>query len=278
VVGHVTALRETLRWFEKRPLFGERILVTRTRSQVSELSSRLRHLGAEVVELPTIRIEPLSDWEPFDKAIASLTDYDWIVFTSVNGISSFWARLKYAGYDARVLHGLKVAAVGPATTTAIEAIGLIPDYVPSQYVADTIAVGLGDIQGKHILVPRSDIARPALVEELLHNGAYVTEITAYHTVQPEINGSELNDVLSDITIATFTSSSTVRNLVRMSNKANLDLLQIMRDKTIACIGPVTADTAESLGLPVHVMAHKYTIDGLVEAVTQHITGKDVFEK
>jgi uroporphyrinogen III methyltransferase/synthase len=271
-------LRETLRWFEERPLFGQRILVTRTRDQASVLSTRLRALGAEAIELPTIRIAPPDDWEPLDRSIASLSDYDWIVFTSVNGVRFFWERLTRIGFDARALHGVRLAAIGPATAGELEARGLCPDHVPPTYVAEAIADGLGDVRGKRILLPRADIARPALAECLRRGGARVTEVTAYRTVQPEMDTRELGDVLSGVTAATFTSSSTVRNLAAIARKAGLDLRQTLDGKTIACIGPITAGTARELGLLVHIVAREYTIDGLVEALVQHSTGKDTPEK
>jgi uroporphyrinogen III methyltransferase/synthase len=278
VVGQVAALRETLRWFEERPLFGQRILVTRTRDQASVLSTRLRALGAEAVELPTIRIAPPDDWEPLDRAIASLSDYDWIVFTSVNGVRFFWERLGHANLDARALHGVRLAAIGPATAGELEARGISPDHVPPTYVAEAIVDGRGDVRGKRILLPRADIARPALAEHLRRGGAQVTEVTAYHTVQPEMDTRGLSDVLSGVTAATFTSSSTVRNLAAMAKQADLDLRQILDGKTIVCIGPITAGTARELGLSVHIIACEYTIDGLAEALIRHFSGKDIPEK
>ena len=138
--------------------------------------------------------------------------------------------------------------------------------------------GLGDVRGKRILLPRADIARPALAEHLRCGGAQVTEVTAYRTLQPEMDTCELGDVLSGITTATFTSSSTVRNLAAMTKQAELDLRQILDGRTAACIGPVTAGTARELGLSVHVIAREYTIDGLIEALIRHFTGKDIPEK
>ena len=278
VVGQVAALRETLTWFEDQPLFGQRILVTRTREQASILSTRLRALGAEAVELPTIQIVPPDDWEPLDRSVASLSDYDWIVFTSVNGVRFFWERLTRAGLDARALHGVRLAAIGPATAGELKARGLCPDHVPPTYVAEAILEGLGDVRGKRILLPRADIARLALAEHLRRGDAQVTEVTAYRTVQPEMDTRELGDVLSGVTAATFTSSSTVRNLAAIGKQADLDLRQSLDGKIIACIGPITAGTAQQLGLPVHVIARQYTIDGLVEALVGHFSGKDIPEK
>jgi uroporphyrinogen III methyltransferase/synthase len=274
VVGQVAALREQLQWFENRPLFGQRILVTRTRQQASVLSARLRELGAEPVELPTIRIEPAGDWAPLDDALGQLSSFDWIIFTSVNGVRFFWERLANAGLDARALHRVQIAAIGPATAGELVARGLRPDYVPQKYVAEAVAAGLEEIQGQRVLLPRADIARPALADLLREAGAAVSEVTAYRTLRPESQDGELRDLLKGITAATFTSSSTVRNLATMAQGAGLDLSATLRGVVIACIGPVTAQTARELGLAVDVVATEYTIDGLVKALVQHCAPAD----
>ncbi len=267
VIGAVAALRERLRWFEDRPLFGQRVLVTRTREQASVLSARLRALGAEALELPTIRIEAPDDWAPLDGAIARLASYDWIVFTSVNGVRHLWERLAAAGLDARALHGIRLAAIGPATAAELAAHGLQADYVPDEYVAEAVAAGLGDAdlvgRGLRLLLPRADIARPALAILLRERGAVVDEVAAYRTLQAQAEPADLRDLLAEATVATFTSSSTVRNLAAMARDAGLDLPQALAQATIACIGPITAATARKVGLPVHVVADEYTIDGLV---------------
>ncbi|MFZ5915707.1 MAG: uroporphyrinogen-III C-methyltransferase [Chloroflexota bacterium] len=269
VVGRVAALREQLRWFEDRPLFGQRVLVTRTRQQASALSARLRALGAEAIELPTIRIVPPEDWTPLDAAITGLAGYDWIVFTSVNGVGYFWQRLNAAGLDARVLHGLRLAAIGPATAAELEAHGLRADYVPGEYVAEAVAAGLGDVRGQRLLLPRADIARPALANLLREGGAEVVEVAAYRTLQPKTDPTELGDLLTRITAATFTSSSTVRNLAILVREAGLDLPQALAHATIVCIGPITAATARELGLKVDVVAQEYTIDGLMQTLKDY---------
>jgi uroporphyrinogen III methyltransferase/synthase len=270
IVGPVAGLREQLRWFEARPLWGQRILVTRTRQQASVLSAQLRALGAEAIELPTIRIAPPDDWAPLDEAIVGLDNYHWIIFTSVNGVRYFWERLDSAGLDARNLHGVKLAAIGPATAAELGSRGLRVDYVPDEYVAEAVAAGLGEVQGQHVLLPRADIARPALAELLRKGGAQVVEVSAYRTVQPEIEPDELRNLLTGVTVATFTSSSTVRNLAAMAEGAGLDLTQSLQDAVVACIGPITAETARGLGLPVHTVAKAYTIDGLVEMLVEYL--------
>lgn len=270
IVGSVAGLRQQLHWFEDRPLFGQRVLVTRTRQQASALSARLRALGADAVELPTIHIAPPEDWTPLDSAIAELSSYDWIVFTSANGVGWFWSRLVNARLDARALHGIRLAAIGPATAAELETHGLRADYMPGEYVAEAVAAGLGDVGGQRVLLPRADIARPALANLLRQSGAEVVEVDAYRTLRPEIDPDELRDLLAGITVVAFTSSSTVRNLAAMAVDAGLELPGALGEVAVACIGPITAATARELGLAVNVTAKEYTIDGLVEALVNHI--------
>jgi uroporphyrinogen III methyltransferase/synthase len=272
IVGPVAGLCENLRWFEDRPLFGQRVLVTRTRQQASALSNRLRALGADTIDLPTIEIAPPEQWAPLDSAIGELSSYDWIVFTSVNGAAAFWERLGHAGLDVRALHGVRLAAIGPATAAAMESHGLRADYIPAEYVAEAIASGLGNVHGLRVLLPRADIARPALADLLRKAGAEVVEVAAYRTLRPDVDASELHDLLTSITVATFTSSSTVRNLGAMARDAGLDLPRALADVTVACIGPITADTAREMGLSVQTVAEEYTIEGLVAALVHHIQG------
>ncbi|MFC2029173.1 uroporphyrinogen-III C-methyltransferase [Chloroflexota bacterium] len=269
VIGSVVGLQEHLHWFEDQPLFGQRVLVTRTRQQASALSARLRTLGADALELPTIRITPPEDWESLDSSIAEISSYDWIVFTSTNGVAYFFERLDRAGLDARALHGIRLAAIGPTTAAELGVRGLRPDYVPGEYVAEAVAAGLGDVRGRRVLLPRADIARPALANLLRAGAAEVAEVAAYRTVRPDSAPDELQDLLAEINIATFTSSSTVRNLTAMAQDAGLNLARALGHATVACIGPVTAETARKTGLHVDVMAATYTIDGLVEAIVQH---------
>jgi uroporphyrinogen III methyltransferase/synthase len=270
IVGPVAGLREDLRWFEDRPLFGQRVLVTRTRQQASALSTRLRALGAEAIELPTIEIAPPEAWAPLDSAIAELSSYDWIVFTSVNGVAAFWERLSQAGLDARALHGARLAAIGPATAAALEGHGLQADYVPGEYVAEAVAAGLGNVRGLRVLLPRADIARPALADLLCQAGARVVEVTAYRTLRPSVDADEFHDLLGSVTVVTFTSSSTVRNLASMAHDAGTDLSRVLSDVIVACIGPITADTAREMGLTVNIVPEEYTIEGLVKAVVDYV--------
>jgi uroporphyrinogen III methyltransferase/synthase len=253
--------------------------VTRMREQASVLSERLRTLGAEAIELPAIRILPPVDWGPLDRAIASLATFDWMVFTSANGVRHFWGRLAVAGLDARALHGVRLAAIGPATAAALQRNGLSADYMPGEYMAEAVAAGLGPVENRRILLPRADIARPALAELLRQGGANVVEVTAYRTGTPEIGpdlgAGSLDRLLRGVTAATFTSSSTVRNLAGLARDRGVDLPAVLQGAIVACIGPITAQTAQEVGLPVHLVAAEYTIDGLVEALVHHFKDASV---
>ena len=198
-----------------------------------------------------------------------MSSYDWIVFTSVNGVGYFWDRLEAASLDARALGGIQLAAIGPATAVELKAHGLRADYVPGEYVAEAVAAGLGDVCGLRVLLPRANIARPALADLLREGGAQVAEVVAYRTLRPESDPDDLRDLLARVTVATFSSSSTVRNLATKARDADLDLPQALRHATVACIGPITAKTARELGLTVDVVAKEYTIKGLVEALARH---------
>ncbi len=271
VVGEIVSLREKLRWFDKperRPLLGKRVLVTRSREQASVLSERLMELGAEPVEFPVIQIVPADDYTPLDEAIRRLSGYDWIIFTSVNGVKAFIARLKAQGRDIRALAGLKIGAIGPATAGELSRYGLNVDYVPEKYVAEAIVAGIGDVEGQRILLPRADIARQMLAVELAKAGAEIDEVVAYRTVLGDSPDEDVKAMLlsGEIDIVTFTSSSTVRNFVTMMGDE--DPAEILKGAMVACIGPITAGTAQELGVKVDVVAEEYTIEGLVRAIVR----------
>jgi uroporphyrinogen III methyltransferase/synthase len=268
VVGDVVRLREKLRWFDTMPLFGKRVLVTRARSQASALSQRLRELGAEPVELPAIAIVPPSDWSKLDQALDKLSSYDWVIFTSANGVQTVAERLRALGGDLGLLDGPRVAAIGPATAQALQDHGLRVDFVPPVYVAEEIAAGIGDVRGQRVLLPRADKARPALAQDLRRKGALVDEVVAYRTT-PSISG-DLRAILGNgkIDIVTFTSSSTVKNLAAALGKGSAG--EALNGMLVACIGPVTARTAQELGIHVDVVAPEHTIRGLVDAIVDTI--------
>lgn len=272
VVGEVAALRDEMRWFDALPLFGQRVVVTRARAQASRLSAQLRALGADPVEFPTIAINPPEDWAPLDAAIERLEQYGWVIFTSVNGVRFFWQRLERAGKDARSFANARLGAIGPATAGALQEHGLKADLVPPKYVAEAILERIGPVDGERVLLPRADIARPALAEGLKSAGAQVDEITTYRT---GLGGADKADELrrklaeSEIDVVTFTSSSTARNFVA----ALEPLPDLPPSLTVACIGPITAGTARDLGLPVTIVAEEYTIDGLVDSLIRHFEKK-----
>lgn len=273
IVGEVVALREKLNWFEKKPLFGQRILVTRAREQASVLSEALEALGAEPLEFPTINVTEPEDFGPLDRAVENLGNYKWVIFTSVNGVYSFFKRLRYHRRDLRALYGAKLCAIGPKTKEALEEYGLIVDYVPVEFRAEEI---LKLLQGKvaagdRVLLPRADIARKVLPEALTGLGAVVDEVTAYRTVTGEEQGSRIAEMLKngEIHVITFTSSSTVRNLVHMLDVSGIN--NLLAGVTVACIGPVTADTARELGIEADLVAEEYTIEGLVSSILKYFT-------
>ncbi len=275
IVGEVVSLRNKLSWFEKKPLFGKRVLVTRSREQASQLSRAIEELGGEAVEFPTIRIVEPESYAPMDTAIARLDSYRWIIFTSVNGVRFFFSRLLQQGKDVRDLKGANLCAIGPKTKEALERYALKVTYVPDEYRAEQIMAGLKDQikPGDRILLPRADIARKVLAELLSDLGALVEEVVAYRTTPAGENIELVRQMLAEgkIHIITFTSSSTVRNFVGLLKEHQLP--RLLQGVMVACIGPVTARTARELGLPVHVQARHYTIEGLIEAILEAVQGR-----
>ena len=272
IVGDVVKLRDKLRWFDRpatRPLFGKRILVTRARVQASALTEKLTALGAACIEAPVIRIAPPADgYAALDGAIAELNAYQWLIFTSVNGVEHFFARLHAAGKDTRALGYARVAAIGAATSAALRAFGIRADLVPPEFRAEAVAEELRPLlpPRARILLPRAQEARDVLPDTLRAHGAIVDVVAAYETV-PEIEDAAIAQGLAsgEIDMVTFTSSSTVKNLVKMLG--NITPLQQVK---IACIGPVTADTARSFALEPDIVAKEYTIDGLVRSIKEYI--------
>ena len=256
VVGEVVNLREQLKWFESRPLFGKKILVTRARTQASKLSRALKNFGAEVVECPTIKIvEPSDNFRQLDAAIKNLHDFDWVIFTSANGVEKFFGRLKLHKLDARALN--KVAAIGAVTAEKLSSFGIIADVVPKDFVAESLAAALKNfVGGKKILLARAEEARDVLPEALKNFGAEVTIAPAYQTL-PEVPAQIDFD---SVDLVTFTSSSTVKNFVAAHG------VEVLKKISSAAIGPITAQTLEGFGVSPAVVAEKFTIDGLVEAI------------
>ena len=268
------------------PLQGQRILVTRTRLQASALSSSLRALGATPVEFPTIRIVPPSDWGQLDAALTRLnaqpSGYDWLIFTSVNGVQSVCERMLQTGYEPHTLQSTRIAAIGPATASALARYGLHAEIVPGEYVAEGVVAALLEdarvrgetLQGRRVLLARAAEARRVLVDELADAGALLDEIAAYYTVAATADDEQGRTVLHllqthQLSIITFTSSSTVRNFVAWLRSVSDDALTLVtgpRRPMFACIGPITAQTARELGLLVDIEAREFTIHGLVQAI------------
>jgi uroporphyrinogen III methyltransferase/synthase len=271
VVGDVVNLRPTLKWFEKRPLLGKRIIVTRARQQASDLVGQLSDLGAECLEYPTIRIIAPKDPEPLQQALKNLPTYDWIVFTSVNGVIHFFEHLFAAGKDVRALSKMQTAAIGPATAEQLRKFGLYSDIVPEAYRAESVVEAFKEmnLKGKKVLLPRAREARPILPVELTKMGAQVDEIPAYETLKPTENAGDLTKQLEEkrVDLITFTSSSTVKNFKALLPPDSFQ--KLMQGVVIASIGPITTDTAKQLDFDVHISAEPFTIPGLVEAILQY---------
>lgn len=270
IIGQVVTLRETLRWFEDKPLFGKRVLVTRSREQASVLSEKLELLGAEAWEYPTIKIKAPEDSKPMDEAVKTAGDYQWIIFSSVNGVHAFFKCMQKNKLDVRSMGNAKICAIGPKTAEALEERGLLVDVMPEVFRAEAVVEALkGRInKGDRVLLPRADLARKVLVDSLVELGADVNEVVAYETVMADAADTDLlleKMKAGEIHVLTFTSSSTVTNFMKLLD-GHFDLI---KNITVACIGPITADTAKKNGLHVDICAENYTIDGLVQAIQDH---------
>jgi uroporphyrinogen III methyltransferase/synthase len=270
IVGEVARLRSDLRWFDARPLSGKRVLVTRTRKQASELSRALAAAGAEPVELPALEIVRIADAAQVARCIELLrtSAYGWAIFTSANGVEMFFDDVAAAGLDARAFGRTRVAAIGAGTAAALLRFGVRADLVPEEYVAESLAEELArrPLRGVRVLLPRAAGARETIVDALTTRGAIVDELLLYEARVPKTTDAVALQRLraGEIDIATFASSSSVRNLIAMLGDA-----EALRGVTIAAIGPVTAQTLRECGLEVDVMAERHTINGLVEALVAH---------
>lgn len=274
IVGDVVNLRKDMRWFDNRPLFGKRIIVTRSRNQASRLVDVLNEKGAETIEIPTISIRKPSDgYESMDRALEHLPSYDWILFTSQNGVDYFFHRLYEKGMDTRALGHAKIGAIGPATARQLKAHGIHADAVPEKYKAENLlAVMEPSLSGNEtILIPRAKVARSVLPEGLRARGCTVNVVEAYQTVPDEKSREKLLDVLTNhgADIITFTSSSTVYNLMDQIDGRT----ELLKGITLACIGPITADTCRKYKLEPSIISEIYTIDGLVNAIEKGVEKK-----
>jgi len=272
VVGDVVSERPALAWFERRPLFGTRVLVTRARHQAAETCRLLEASGAETISMPTIHVAPPADEAPLLRAAQDPGRYDFLLLTSANGVEALRGAMQRAGVDARALAGVQICAIGPGTARAMSALGLTPDQVPDDHRAEGLLELLDEarVRGKRILLPRAAVAREILPDTLRARGATVDLVEAYRTTLPPAQASArgvqaLED--GDVDVLTFTSASTVLNFAEILGHR---LEGLTRDLLVAAIGPITADACAEVGLPVHVMPEKYTLAALVAALIDHL--------
>ena len=251
-----------------KPLTGKRILVTRASTDAAILSRKLQNLGATTIEVPTIEIQSPQRMEEMNTAIENIQKYDWIIFTSAHGVESFIDRMAALRVSMDSLRNAKIAAIGPATSESLQRAGRNPDFVPEKFLSEFIAQGLGDLQGKRILLPRADIASKQLPSLLSGKGAIVDQVTAYRTVIPnELTSEKLKAAFdAGVDLITFTSPSTVHNFFEaLGNNRNY-----LNNVKVACIGPITFEAAKEEGIIAHLVADPHTIDALVEAIENEI--------
>lgn len=266
IAGEVVALRERFNWFERLPLFGRKIVITRDRSQTGDLAARLRALGAEAIELPTIELRPPADPRPLANAIERLECYDWLIFTSANGVRFFTQALDRSRRDLRALRA-RICAIGPATRRSIEALHLKVDLMPDEYVAESVVAAFSGMElgGKRVLLPRAAVARDVVPKELTRLGAQVEVVEAYCTVVPDDAAPRARAIFGaerKPDWIMFTSSSTVRNFMSIAPAHALSGVRI------ASIGPVTSEAIRSYGLEPDAQAERYTSEGLLQAIAQ----------
>ncbi len=254
-----------------QPLHGWRILTTRASKQSGGLAAPLRELGAEVVEIPTIEIRPLSSYQPLDDALKNIKNYDWLLLTSVNGVEAVFARLKRLKMSAKDLEHLQIAAIGPATQIAIETQGLKVAVTPAKYIAESVVEALrGKTEGKRALLARAKVARDVLPTELKKAGVLLDVVEAYETKVPEGAKVKLQKLFSSSTerpdIVTFTSSSTATNFLNLLENPH----RALKEVCLASIGPVTSKTLRDAGFPPTIEAREYSMEGLVFAIAEHV--------
>ena len=269
VVGLVVELRDTLNWFEQKPLFGKGIVITRPERQADDLACLLSAEGAHPIAFPTIKIAPPVSWQELDESIDKLTTYDWLIFTSANGVQFFFERLRDKNKDIRDLKGIKICCIGPATARQIEDKGIKVDLIPEQFIAEGILESFDkvNLKGCKILIPRAAKARDILPRGLKKQGAEVDVVTTYQTVNSGKKKEELAALIGDnkVDIITFTSSSTVTNFMEIMGRD----FKLPTQVKVACIGPVTAETAKKAGLKIDINQEEYTMEGLVQSLIIH---------
>lgn len=266
VVGEVVALRGILNWFETKPLFGKGVVITRPEEQAREFVDLLYERGARPILFPTIRIAPPESWDKLDDALARIAFFDWIVFTSANGVRSLFERMDRKGMDARLLAGAKICSIGPATAGLVKSRGLRVDLVPPQFISEAVVAAFRgtDLRGKRVLLPRAEEARDIIPAGLAEMGADVQVVTAYRTVRSEKRREELEELLREdkADVVAFTSPSTIRFFREIMGNGFL----LPEKVKVACIGPVTAAAARKAGLRIDILQERYTIPGMVEAL------------
>ncbi|HEY8864220.1 MAG TPA: uroporphyrinogen-III synthase [Candidatus Dormibacteraeota bacterium] len=275
VVGPGVVMSDRLDMMSKRPLHGRRVLITRARHQVDPLRRELVELGAAVIEIPTIEVQPMPLDERVNKAIAHLDSTALVIFASANAVDIFFQMLLASGADARAFHRSKLCAIGQETAESLEGHGLRPELITSEYTAEGLAKALEgwEMDGMHVLVPRAEVARDALPSLLANRGAEVEILPVYRAMCPAGTGDALLRLFNSegADVITFTSSSTVYNFVRAFPEDRLPA--VLGDAEVACMGPVTADVARKLGLTVSIVAREYTTHGLVQAISESAARK-----
>jgi len=275
IVGEVVALREQLRWFDRKPLFGRTILVTRAAEQAGEFTTLLQGLGARVIECPTIRLDPVADPTGLDAAMVELASFAWLILTSANAVRFFFARLAAFGLDARALGHCRVCAVGPKTAAAIRAFGVNPDLVPSDYKAEGVVAALSGLLlgGEKVLFPRADKARDVISVGLVALGAEVMAPVAYCNTLPAALPAEALAALEagGVDAVCFTASSTVENLYAILGASEFQ--RLLAPLAVASIGPITSKSCTKLGLPVAIEPAEYTLNALAEALVSYFSRK-----
>lgn len=272
VVGDVVRLRDKLRWFDKGPLFGKRVLVTRSESQAGSLARLLYQEGAHVHEIPTIRVEPLEDKSSLDNCIKLLDSFDWIIFTSSNAVEIFFSRLNELGMDSRILYTVKIAAIGSATASDILDKGINPDFIPEGFISESVVLGLSEfgVRGANVLIPGAFVRRDTIFKGLEKLGASVTEVPIYTNSVPDGAAEKIQEVFkTGLDIITFTSGSTIKNLIEILDGD----VRFFSGVTVATIGPVTSSTALEYGIKVDIEATEHTVVGLVDSIKLYLEGQ-----
>ena len=278
VVGKVVDLRDTLSWFEQKPLFGKGIVITRPEKQADDLAQLLTREGANPLHFPTIKIVPPPDWRDLDAAIKNLEKYDWLIFSSANGVEFFFERLFAKNRDIRDLKGIKICCIGPATAKQVESKGIRVDLVPEKFISEGILKSFSGInlRGKKILIARAAKARDVLPAGLKKSGAKVDVVTAYETINSGKKKDDLESLFKEnkVDVITFTSSSTVNNFVKIIGRD----FSLPKGVKIACIGPVTAAAAKKAGFSIDIHQEEYTMDGLVQSLIDYFGRKQAVRK